>query len=246
MKTRIPFDSDEATRAVVRVEDGRGFVMEISEANPRKEKVLYEGKMTRPRPVITRRVIVTAAHLLPNLPPAHGDPRPEDKIYPVVGPLDCETPSIKTECLFANPVADLAILGEADVEVYEEGENEDAFLDLVEEAIALSLTRLTNPLSGWLLSLDNQWAPCTLKLRHGLWISDAVELKCGMSGSPILLKDGGVGGVVSNFVVKDMKTGAGIQGGPQPWLPHALPGWMLAGLRTKVSRNGKKRTEHRP
>lgn len=245
MTMRIPFDSDEATRAVVRVEDGRGFVMEITEAIPENEKVHLYGKPTRKNLFRTRRVVVTAAHVLPNLPPAHGDPRPEDKIYPVVGPLDCETPSIKTECLFANPVADLAILGIADSEVYEEGESEEAFLDLVEEATALSLTRLTNPLSGWLLSLDNQWAPCTLKLRRGLWILDAVELKCGMSGSPILLKNGGVGGLVSNFTVKDMKTGIGTQGGPQPCLAHALPGWMLNGLQTNVSRKGKKRTEYR-
>ena len=241
MTRRIPFDGDEATRAVVRVEDGRGFVMEITEAIPKNEKFRLHGKVIPKNLFRTRRVVVTAAHVLPNLPPAHGDPRPEDKIYPVVGPLDCETPSIKTECLFANPVADLAILGEADVEVYEEGENEDAFLDLVEEATALSLTRLTNPLSGWLLSLDNQWAPCTLKLRHGLWVFDAMELKAGMSGSPILLKDGGVGGVVSNFQVKDMKTGAGTQGGPQPWLPHALPGWMLAGLGMDAQRKRKKK-----
>jgi len=237
MKKRYvtPFDSDAATCAVVKVGDGgRGFVMEIAELNPFTKKLLG-GKLPRPSRFIKRRLVVTAAHCLPELPPAHPWAHSHEKTYRLLGPLGSAAPSILAECLFVDPVADLAILGAPDGQ----DEEAEAFMDLIEAATVLPMGNPIRSMPGWLLSLDCRWIPCTLKPKRGLWISEAKEgIKGGMSGSPILLNDGSVVGVVS------CGTGTGHEGhmggGPQPRLAMALPGWMLDALRTDARRKRNK------
>jgi hypothetical protein len=59
------------------------------------------------------RFIITAAHCLP-LPPAHGMSYLEERTYrDLLGPLDSEL-SVWTQCLFADPVGDIAILASPD------------------------------------------------------------------------------------------------------------------------------------
>jgi hypothetical protein len=85
----------EALRAVVTVGYGRGFLLDAPETRH-------------------KRVIVTAAHCLPHLPPAHGAAYLSERTYAdLLGPLG-EAPTIWTECLFADPVADIAVLTEPD------------------------------------------------------------------------------------------------------------------------------------
>jgi hypothetical protein len=84
---------EKAKQAVVTVGDGRGFVVEGD---------------------LERRYVITAAHCLPELPPAHGASKLEERTYQkLLGPLG-EEPSIWAECVFADPVADIAVLSEAD------------------------------------------------------------------------------------------------------------------------------------
>jgi hypothetical protein len=93
------YNFDAATRAVLRVGGGRGFVV--------------DGEWTR--------LVITAAHCLPQMPPAHGASYTEERTYSdLLGPLGAET-TVWAECLFADPVADIAVLGEPDSqELYEQ------------------------------------------------------------------------------------------------------------------------------
>jgi hypothetical protein len=59
-------------------------------------------------------VVLTAAHCLPHLPPSPSF-RMEERTYPrLLGPLDSSEPSIWAECVFVDPIADIAVLGEPD------------------------------------------------------------------------------------------------------------------------------------
>ena len=83
---------ENLARAIVGVgkpgEGGRGFVVEL------------ESGM----------VVITAAHCLPSLPPPHPFSHTEERTYAnFIGPLGTE-PTVWAECLFVDPVADIAVL----------------------------------------------------------------------------------------------------------------------------------------
>src|ERR1700745_1702369 len=74
--------------SVVRVGDGRGFVGRTARAN----------------------YIITAAHVLLELPPARLLHSLGAEIYPrLIGPRDAQPP-VTAACAFADPIADLAVL----------------------------------------------------------------------------------------------------------------------------------------
>jgi hypothetical protein len=116
---------EDWTRAVVAVNrksarqtGGRGFVVEVDR----------------------NRYVITAGHCLPKLPPAHPFSYLSERTFPnLLGPLGKNT-TIFAECLFVDPVADIAILGQPDSQVYEQAE---AYDELVDNAVALSIARLT-------------------------------------------------------------------------------------------------------
>lgn len=207
---------DDWLRAVVRVGDGRGFVIETERET---------------------RFVVTAAHCLPHLP----DPHPwAERTYPkLIGPLGAE-PTIWTECVFVDAVSDLAVLGSPDNQrLYEEAPGYEEFVGAVAALPigGLSYARATRTLSDGtsflmppqaegevrLLSLDGRWFSCTVQSGgNGLWLKDAVEgIAGGMSGSPVLTPDGVAIGVVSNSEGLE-----GREGGPSPELLAHLPGWL--------------------
>src|SRR2546430_297193 len=81
----------------------------------------------------SRRVVVTAAHCLPNLPPAHASSYTEDRTYPkLLSSLDGAKKDIWAECMFVNPVADIAVLGKPDDQVVPD--EADAYDALAENA----------------------------------------------------------------------------------------------------------------
>ena len=83
------FDEHEAESAVVTVGDGRGFVI----------KHRHD------------RLVVTAAHCLPRFPPCHGASYLEERTYSeLLAPLGDDL-AVWAECLFADPIADIAVLG---------------------------------------------------------------------------------------------------------------------------------------
>jgi len=217
----------------VAVDGGRGFVIETKD----------------------RSLIVTAAHCLIRdgesyLPPPHGLSYTQERTYAnLLGPLDGER-NVWAECLFADPVADIAVLGSPDGQVlWDQAEAYDA---LVDAAVPLKLGALPpfkaqhhtlpdgteialEPIAegaAWLLSLSGQWFACRVtSTGRSLQISDAEEgIRGGMSGSPIVAPDGRAIGIVC------LATGSGDdgddcrEGGPNPFLPASLPGWLLKEL----------------
>ncbi len=98
---------EAAQQAVVAVGGGRGFVVEA-------RNQYY-------------RAIITAAHCLPHLPPAHPAMNLEEITYKrLLGSLGAEC-SVWAECLFVDPIGDIAVLqGPDNQECHEEaGQYED-------------------------------------------------------------------------------------------------------------------------
>jgi hypothetical protein len=207
------------SRGVVRVGDGRGFVIEHDEV----------------------RYVVTAAHCLPELPPAHFASRREDRTYAgLLAPLG-EEPTVWGECLFVDPVLDVAVLDSPDSQ--ELDKQADAYDELVSGAVPLPVGSLTfarkpplPPLRGgmtlpdaglwevhvevFVLTLTGLWTSVPAsglgRTRRGgkcLWFDD-FTIEGGMSGSPILTADGKAVGVIGSTAAQSL-------------LMAALPGWLI-------------------
>jgi len=163
-------------RAVVRVGGGRGFIV--------------AGKVDR--------YVITAAHCLPSFPPcASFSPLQERTYKSLIGRLGADL-TVWAECLFADPIGDIAVLGPPDNQ--EMSEQHTAYGELLDMAVPFAVSNPPSEVMGCLLSLAQQWFECKLRrLPDGpLWIVDAEEsIMPGMSGSPILAPDGSAIGVVS-------------------------------------------------
>ncbi|HEX2647791.1 MAG TPA: serine protease [Candidatus Dormibacteraeota bacterium] len=185
---------------VITAGSGRGFVVESA----------------------SERLVITAAHCLPSLPPAQSFFEPKKRSYgPLLAPLGDE-PRAWAVCRFIDPIADIAVLGLPD------NPHADEYTALIEAATALSIgDSLRNPVNFWvparLLSLDHRrWFSCTVRHYGGpLWITHPAEvIHAEMSGSPIVTEIGTAIGVVCTAA-------APWEGGPNPRLTHNLPGWLL-------------------
>ena len=220
-----PFDGESAKRAIIRVCDGRGFIMETEHRLPQDWQQAMSIRAFK------RRIVVTAARCLPKLPRANASSSAHETTYSLLGPLNSSNPAVKAECLLADPVADIAVLGTPDAQTFEDA---DAFEELANGAVALRIGDLAQDGTGWLLSMESRWTQCKLEIVRNaygsaLWIKDATGgIVDGMSGSPILLDDGSVLGVAVTSGGTQQETHT--EGGPQPWLTHCLPGELLQGL----------------
>jgi hypothetical protein len=88
-------DASTISKSLVRVGNGRGFVVE--------EKV-----------GLRRRLVITAAHCLPAIPALRGEGDDcAETFRDLIGPLGTKT-SVWTECLSVDPIADIAVLGPPD------------------------------------------------------------------------------------------------------------------------------------
>lgn len=194
----------KAKAAVITVQNGgRGFVVEHGH----------------------NRLVITAAHCLPFFPPCHGASSIEERTYrKFLAPLGGE-PAIWAACLFADPVADIAVLGSPDDQ--ELSDEARAYDDLMEAATPLAISDAPEKGSGWLLSLDGEWFKCLVENVGGmLWLSDpAKPIPGGMSGSPIISARGKAMGVVCTSAEGPAKLGFH---GPNPRLFANLPGWLLS------------------
>lgn len=167
--------------------------------------IVRVGKGGRGFFVLTREgsLVITAAHCLPSLPPPHPSSYTVERTYAqLLGPLG-HRPTIWAECLFADPVADIAVLAEPDSQVL--SDKWEAFTAFAEERAPVRVARLPKPSAGWLLTKGSDWRRCTLTpsagaYRSSLSVSDygaADAIERGTSGSPILAVDGRVVGVMS-------------------------------------------------
>src|SRR5205814_1247475 len=154
---------------VITVGHGRGFVVESA----------------------GERLVITAAHCLPSVPPAGPSFGLEARTY---GPLLArrgEEPRAWAVCRFVDPIADIAVLGSPD------NPHADDYKALMGTATALSFgDAVRRPANFWaparLLSLDGRWFSCTIRHYGGpLGVTHAAErVHGGMSGSPIVADAG--------------------------------------------------------
>src|SRR5215472_7786712 len=129
------------TAGVITAGSGRGFVVEGA----------------------GERLVITAAHCLPFLPPAQSFFEPKERIFgPLIARLGDE-PRAWAVCRFVDPIADIAVLGSPD------NPHADEYKALMETATAFSIAgALRNPVNfrvpGRLLSLDGRrWFCCTVR-----------------------------------------------------------------------------------
>jgi hypothetical protein len=205
----------------VQVGGGRGFVVERED-------------QWQPR------VIITAAHCLDDLPPAHPISYTEERTYPsMLGPLGAE-PTVSAECLFADPIADIAVFGTPDSQDF--SDEADAYESLLAAVAPLPVAdapkdsrervkvlpveiagevfdeaTVLTPGQGTalVLSLSGDWTKCSVERRGPwLWIKEIDLIEPGMSGSPIVSLSGEAIGLVST---------AGSAGSLNPVLVEALP-----------------------
>jgi hypothetical protein len=194
-------------RSVIRVGDGRGFIVKTSR---------YE------------RYVITAAHCLPHFPPNVGlGVYGEEITYrDLLGPLGDKQPKVWAECHFVDPIADVAVVGSPDCqELFEEAE---AYEALTDEASAIRIGKASSG-AAWVLTRAGHWSRCMVtgpNWAGRLRITDALEgIEGGMSGSPILDTDGKAISLVST------SCGVGSNSvhseGVAPTLTDNLPGWLL-------------------
>jgi hypothetical protein len=134
----------------------------------------------------------------------------------LLGPLGKFKPAVSAECLFADPIADIAVLGVPDSQVY--GEQADAYEELIDivtpfqigdapkqgtKRIRARHSDQTVPTPGQgaalILSLEGEWVECSVK-RDGAWLAIQQEqlVEGGMSGSPIVSMAGHAIGLISS------------------------------------------------
>jgi hypothetical protein len=174
---------DQLIKAVITVGDGRGFVVET-----RDRERLWD----------RQRLVITAAHCLPTLPIAHPWSYLEERTYREL--LGKAKPTVWAECLFVDPMADIAVLGQPDNQALPD--EADDYGELVDAAVPLSVADA--PKQGpaihpaLLLSLGGEWVECTVE-RNRAWLRVVQEglVKGGMSGSPILSMSGKAIGLMS-------------------------------------------------
>jgi hypothetical protein len=179
---------------------------------------------------------LTAAHCLPFFPPCHAWSYIEERTYrSLLAPLG-EQPAIAAECLFCDPIGDIAVLGSPDrqqPELYEDSNKYDALVDAVTPfKFSAGPSRLDAMLEAHgrarLLSLDGRWFECRVRcFRHGPWsVMGAEPIRGGMSGSPIVAWNGPAIGVVCCGSLgeggKDLNSGDA-----NARLSRNLPGWLL-------------------
>lgn len=195
----------EASKSIVQVGEGRGFVVEGADGV---------------------RYVVTAAHCLPFLPPPCSFSDNEECTFEVLGPLGT-SPTVWALCLFVDPVSDIAVLGAPDSQ--DQFHKCKAYEDFVGMAMPLSLRWVQQPERGWIFTLDaERWFSCRVEAPRAIWIWEAAEpIRGGMSGSPIVGDDG------SAIAVLCTSDGSGDddveddrEGGPNPGIRN-LPGWFL-------------------
>jgi hypothetical protein len=209
---------------IIRVGHGRGFVIQG---------------------IWNECLVLTAAHCLPRLPPPQAASF-EGTYKELLGPLDAE-PSVWCDCLFVDPVADIAVLGSPDDQVL--SAEALKYQALMETAKCFTIAAppskpIPNPAldklelseeerkphtdyecPAFMYGLDGKRIPCTV--RHRSWgqliLTDSEKLIGGMSGSPIVDTEGNAIGMSCLA----SGSGTGFSASNNPLLVNNLPGWLV-------------------
>ena len=200
-------DDDNVIQAVVRVGGGRGFIVAHRQV----------------------RYVITAAHCLTDddgylklRPALMATDWQANTCQELLGQLGDE-PSVSCECVFVNPVADIAVLGAPDgQELYDEARAYDTLVDSVKPLVIADVPLGDAP--AYLLSLGGELRKCTVTRNpKNLIVQEGELIVAGMSGSPIISTDGKAIGLVS---------ASGIGGGENVGLYNSvlrdnLPAWFF-------------------
>ena len=166
--------------AVVRVGNGRGFLVQTLQGDSR---------------------VVTAAHCLPHLPPAHPASCTEERSFlELLGRLGAK-PEVAAECLFVDPVRDLAVMRGPDEQLFPNESRK--YEQFVSDRSTIGIGLLEEPGRGWLLTLTGTWEQCALDFDG--WTGSTIRISetspaayaLGTSGTPILDAEGRAVGVIS-------------------------------------------------
>jgi hypothetical protein len=204
MADQPPLTNADPSRAVLRVANGRGFVVED-----------FRGK---------RYVITTACTLLDTL--FHEDPLNE-RAYKLLAELGSEL-STWAEIVFNDMVADLAVLRSPDIHTSREQTSD--YSALLEKYEPLAIADAPKDGDVRVMSSDGRWFDCRVERpgdSHAIWLSWTAEpVTSDMAGSPIVLLDGRAIGVVRDGV------GTGVDEGwtMNPNLVQDLPLRLLSGF----------------
>lgn len=227
---------------VLKVGHGRGFIIEhrvkISKAPPLPKDLKHISQTRVQFYFMKHRLVLTAAHCLPQFPKLGLGALDEwARHYKgLLGSLDGKTKDVWAECLFVDPVGDVAVLGTPDTQ--ELGDQADAYASLTGDGADVGLVedvpflQIGTPRSGrgWVLSLDGRWVQSRLDVssyigRTSLGI-DPTEP--GQSGSPVLNDAGEAVGLISSGHESTSKSGKPENHRAcQPILTHNLPGWLV-------------------
>lgn len=193
---------ESAARAIVTVGHGRGFIVETYRA----------------------RYVISAAHCLPFLPPCRAAAHIEERTYQtLLAPLG-KNRLVSAECQFADPVADIAILGRPDTQALLD--HAKAYDDFIDSHETLTITTAAMEGRAWMFALDGHRFRCTVEHRGRLlWTATDEPVTEEMSGSPILSNDGTAIGVVS--VSSESGNIPRMHTGPDANLAAHLPAWFL-------------------
>jgi hypothetical protein len=139
-------------------------------------------------------------------------------------------PTVSAECLFVDPVSNLAVLCTPDTQDVEAG----AYANLVKARLPLRIGKPARHCRGWLFTLDHRWEPCGVSVNNSFPYAPTLNLvnvkdgiRPGTSGSPIVSDDGyvlGIGCFSSSGNGQDSYPG-------QPLLAASLPAWLFNGLK---------------
>ncbi|MFZ0799959.1 MAG: trypsin-like peptidase domain-containing protein [Terriglobales bacterium] len=211
--------------SVITVGKGRGFIIEHRSLSD------FGNGFKRLR----RKLVVTASHCLPHAPVMPCYSYQETTYANLLAPLG-EEPSVWADCLFFDPVSDLAILGEPDNQ--ELGEESEAYARLVDGRKPFTVAAPETG-EGHMLALDGvTWQPTPLEVHATVWgssLSTGATL-AGQSGSPIVDAKGRAVALVSiGSEQVDLSSGSrtNMDAGPQPILKLQLPSWVLKTVRAK-------------
>jgi hypothetical protein len=212
MKTNERCSESFNTSAIVRVGDGRGFVI--------------AGKQSR--------FVITARHCLGDFPASSPGYHPESNVCSdLLGPLGA-TRIVPGRCLFADSINDLAILGPPCHGLFPEGYRR--FVELTERVLPLWIEApQTECFPCFALSSEQHWfgARAHIDVREdgsAVWLfRPAAAITAEMVGSPILAANGSAVSLVSTNLLSNFDLE--YEGAPNPLLPAHFPAWFLAETR---------------
>jgi hypothetical protein len=199
-----------STDAIVTVGEGRGFLVALPPWPP---------------------MVITAAHCLPFLPPANPAAFGDERTYgDLVGPIET-APAMAAECLFVDPIADVAVLGCPDHHArYRDATAYEAF---VTSRPTLRIGALRRACPSWLLTIGGHWEPCHARPdAHTVTLIGPIDgVAPGTSGSPIVTIDACAVGVVTVPGGGSMDPTSSADQPLQPLLVSTLPRWLLPAYR---------------